>query len=130
RLGGACSMRGKSIVERVAGRRIPIQLPIGREGEFKGHVDLIRMKGSTFKDETKGAKYDVEEIPADLVDQAKSYREKMIEAAAEIDDVIMEKYLNGKELTEDEIIRCLRIVTIQRKITPVLTGGHFKNTGM
>ncbi len=88
------------------------------------------MKGITFKDETKGAKYDVEETAADLVDQAKSYREKMIEAAAEFDDVIMEKYLNGKELTEDEIIRCLRIGTIQRKITPVLTGASFKNKGV
>ena len=114
RMGADFFMSVKSIVDRLGARPIPIQLPIGREGEFKGHVDLIRMKGITFKDETKGAKYDVEEIPADLVDQAKSYREKMIEAAAEFDDVIMEKYLNGKELTEDEIIRCLRIGTIQR----------------
>ena len=130
RMGADFFMSVKSIVDRLGARPIPIQLPIGREGEFKGHVDLIRMKGITFKDETKGAKYDVEEIPADLVDQAKSYREKMIEAAAEFDDVIMEKYLNGKELTEDEIIRCLRIGTIQRKITPVLTGASFKNKGV
>src|SRR6184192_3287859 len=103
RTGADFFMSVKSIVDRLGARAVPVQLPIGREGDFKGHVDLIRMKGITFKDETKGAKYDVEEIPADMREQAQAYREKMIEAVAEFDDTAMEKYLNGKELSEEEI---------------------------
>ena len=130
RMGADFFMSVKSIVDRLGALPVPIQLPIGREGEFRGHVDLVAMKGITFKDETKGAKYDVGEIPPELMDQAKAYREKMLEAVAEFDDTIMEKYLNGKELTEEEIRRCIRIGTIQRKITPVLTGAAFKNKGV
>ena len=130
RMGADFFMSVKSIVDRLGANPVPIQLPIGREGEFKGHIDLVAMKGITFKDETKGAKYDVEEIPADLREQAQAYREKMIEAVAEFDDTVMEKYLNGKELSEEEIRRCIRIGTIARKITPVLTGAAFKNKGV
>jgi len=130
RMGADFFMSVKSIVERLGARPVPIQLPIGREGEFKGHVDLVTMQGITFKDETKGAKYDVVEIPADMREQAQAYREKMIEAVAEFDDAILDKYLNGKELTEDEIRQCLRIGTITMKITPVLTGAAFKNKGV
>ena len=130
RMGADFFMSVKSIVDRLGANPVPIQLPIGREGDFKGHIDLIAMKGITFKDETKGAKYDVEEIPAELREQAQAYREKMIEAVAEFDDTIMEKYLNGKELSEDEIRRCIRNGTIARKITPVLTGAAFKNKGV
>ncbi|MEP6600594.1 MAG: elongation factor G [Nitrospirota bacterium] len=130
RMGADFFMSVKSIVDRLGANPVPIQLPIGREGEFKGHIDLIAMKGITFKDETKGAKYDVEEIPADMREQAQAYREKMIEAVAEFDDTVMEKYVNGKELSEEEIRRCIRIGTIARKITPVLTGAAFKNKGV
>ena len=130
RMGADFFMSVKSIVDRLGANPVPIQLPIGREAEFKGHIDLVAMKGITFKDETKGAKYDVEEIPADLREQAQAYREKMIEAVAEFDDTVMEKYLNGKELSEEEIRRCIRIGTIARKITPVLTGAAFKNKGV
>ena len=130
RMGADFFMSVKSIVDRLGANPVPIQLPIGREGEFKGHIDLVAMKGITFKDETKGAKYDVEEIPADMREQAQAYREKMIEAVAEFDDTVMEKYLNGKELSEEEIRRCIRIGTIARKITPVLTGAAFKNKGV
>ena len=130
RMGADFFMSVKSIVDRLGANPVPIQLPIGREGEFKGHIDLVAMKGITFKDETKGAKYDVEEIAADLREQAQAYREKMIEAVAEFDDTVMEKYLNGKELSEEEIRRCIRIGTIARKITPVLTGAAFKNKGV
>ena len=130
RMGADFFMSVKSIVDRLGANPVPIQLPIGREGEFKGHIDLVAMKGITFKDETKGAKYDVEEIPADLREQAQAYREKMIEAVAEFDDTVMEKYVNGKELSEEEIRRCIRIGTIARKITPVLTGAAFKNKGV
>ena len=130
RMGADFFMSVKSIIDRLGANPVPIQLPIGREGEFKGHIDLIAMKAITFKDETKGAKYDVEEIPAELREQAQSYRDKMIEAVAEFDDTIMEKYLNGKELSEEEIRRCIRNGTIARKITPVLTGAAFKNKGV
>ena len=130
RMGADFFMSVKSIIDRLGANPVPIQLPIGREGEFKGHIDLIAMKAITFKDETKGAKYDVEEIPADLREQAQAYRDKMIEAVAEFDDTIMEKYLNGKELSEEEIRRCIRNGTIARKITPVLTGAAFKNKGV
>jgi elongation factor G len=130
RMGADFFMSVKSIVDRLGANPVPIQLPIGREGEFTGHIDLVTMQGITFKDETKGAKYDVVEIPTDMREQAQAYREKMIEAVAEFDDAVMEKYLNGKELTEDEIRRCIRIGTISRKIYPVLTGAAFKNKGV
>jgi elongation factor G len=130
RMGADFFMSVKSIVDRLGAHPVPVQLPIGREGEFTGHIDLVTMQGITFKDETKGAKYDIVEIPADLREQANSYREKMIEAVAEFDDAVMEKYLNGKELTEEEVRRCIRIGTIARKITPVLTGAAFKNKGV
>jgi elongation factor G len=130
RMGADFFMSVKSIVDRLGAHPVPIQLPIGREGEFTGHIDLVTMQGITFKDETKGAKYDVVEIPAELRDQAQAYREKMIEAVAEFDDAVMEKYVNGKELTEEEIGRCIRIGTVARKITPVLTGAAFKNKGV
>jgi elongation factor G len=130
RMGADFFMSVKSIVDRLGAHPVPVQLPIGREGEFTGHIDLVTMQGITFKDETKGAKYDIVEIAADLREQANSYREKMIEAVAEFDDAVMEKYLNGKELTEEEVRRCIRIGTIARKITPVLTGAAFKNKGV
>src|SRR5947209_5070001 len=89
-----------------------------------GHVDF------TFKDETKGAQYDVCEIPAEMLEQAKEYREKMLESVAEFDDAIMDKYLNGKKLTEEEVRQCIRIGTISMKISPCLCGSAFKNKGI
>jgi elongation factor G len=130
RMGADFFLSVKSIVDRLGAHPVPIQLPIGREGEFKGHVDLVTMQGITFKDETKGAKYEVVEIPADMREQAQAYREKMIEAVAEFDDAVLDKYLNGKDLTEEEIRRCIRLGTIAMKITPVLTGAAFKNKGV
>ncbi len=130
RLGADFFMSVKSIVDRLGANPVPIQLPIGREGEFKGHIDLVTMKAITFKDETKGAKYDVNEIPADLLEQAQAYREKMIESVAEFDDTVMDKYLNGKDLSEDEIRRCIRLGTLDMKVNPVLTGAAFKNKGV
>ena len=130
RMGADFYMSVKTIVDRLGARPVAIQLPIGREGEFKGHIDLVTMKAITFKDETKGAKYDVGEIPADMAALAKEYREKLIESVAEFDDTVMDKYLNGKELTEDEIRHCIRAGTIAIKINPVLTGSAFKNKGV
>ena len=88
------------------------------------------MKGYFYDDETLGAKYKVDEIPDDLLDQAKEYREKMLDAVAEFDDQVMEKYLSGQPLTEEEVMRAIRLATISMKITPVLCGSAFKNKGV
>jgi len=108
----------------------PIQVPIGAEENFKGVVDLIKMKAILWHDETMGAEYDVEDIPADLVDEANEWREKMIETAAGFDDTLMEKYLEGEELSEEEIIAGLRKGTISMDITPMLCGSSYKNKGV
>ena len=120
----------QSIIDRLAANPVPIQIPIGREGEFRGSIDLIKMKGFFYDDETLGAKYKIDEIPANLVDQATEYREKMLDAVAEFDEPVMEKYLNGHPLSEEEIRRAIRAGTIAMKITPVLCGSAFKNKGV
>jgi elongation factor G len=120
----------QSMVDRLGAVPVPIQLPIGREAEFRGSVDLVRMKAYYYDDETLGAKYEVRDIPADLLDLAREYREKMIEASAEHDERTLEKYLNGEPLTEEEIMRALRAGTIAMKITPVICGSAFKNKGV
>jgi elongation factor G len=120
----------QSLIDRLGAHPVPIQIPIGREGEFRGSIDLIKMKGFFYDDETLGAKYKVDEIPANLLDQAKEYREKMLEAVAEFDDQVMEKYLNGQELTEEEVRRVVRAAAVAMKVTPVLCGSAFKNKGV
>jgi len=120
----------QSIVDRLGANPVPIQLPIGREMEFRGSIDLVTMKGFYYDDETLGAKYKIAEIPSDMVDEAKEYREKMIEAVAEFDDHVMEKYLNGQSLSEEEVRRCIRAGAIAMRITPVLCGSAFKNKGV
>ena len=120
----------QSIVDRLGANPVPIQIPIGREGEFRGSIDLVRMKAFLYDDETLGAKYKVDEIPANMLDQAKEYREKMLEAVAEFDDHVMEKYLNGQALTEEEVHRVVRVGAIAIKIIPVLCGSAFKNKGV
>ena len=120
----------QSIVDRLGANPVPIQLPIGREAEFRGSIDLVTMKGFFYDDETLGAKYKVDEIPPDMIDKAKEYREKMLEAVAEFDDHVMEKYLNGQSLSEEEVRRCIRAGAITMKITPVLCGSAFKNKGV
>ncbi|WP_278820533.1 elongation factor G [Hoylesella nanceiensis] len=108
----------------------PIQIPIGAEENFKGVVDLIKMKAILWHDETMGADYDMEEIPADLVDEANEWREKLIECAANFDDALMEKYLEGAEITEEEIIAAIRKGTIAMEITPMVLGSSYKNKGV
>ena len=120
----------QSIVDRLGANPVPIQIPIGREGEFRGSIDLVKMKAFLYDDETLGAKYKVDEIPAHMLDQAKEYREKMLEAVAEFDDHVMEKYLNGQALTEEEVHRVVRAGAIAIKIIPVLCGSAFKNKGV
>ncbi len=120
----------QSLIDRLGANPVPIQIPIGREGEFRGSVDLVKMKGFFYDDETLGAKYKIDEIPADLLEQATEYRQKMLDAVAEFDDQVMEKYLNGHPLTEEEVMRAIRVGTISMKVTPVLCGSAFKNKGV
>ena len=108
----------------------PVQIPIGAEENFKGVVDLIKMKAILWHDETMGAEYDIEEIPADLVDEANEWREKMLETAASYDDALMEKYLEGAEISEEEIIAAIRKGTLAMEITPMVCGSSYKNKGV
>lgn len=108
----------------------PVQVPIGAEENFKGVVDLIKMKAILWHDETMGAEYDVEEIPADLVDECNEWRDKMLETAANYDDELMEMYLEGKDIPEEQLIAALRKGTIAMDITPMLCGSSYKNKGV
>ena len=108
----------------------PVQIPIGAEENFKGIVDLVTMKAIYWHDETMGAEYDVEEIPADLIDEANEWREKLLDAASNFDDVLMEKYLEGQDVTEEELIAAIRKGTISMDLTPMLLGSSYKNKGV
>jgi elongation factor G len=119
-----------TIRDRLGAKPLPIQIPIGAEDKFRGMVDLIKMKGITFDDETMGAKYQEIEIPADLVDQAKEYRAKLEEAAAEVDDELMAKFLDGHPLTKEEIVRGVRKGCLERAFFPIICGTAFKNKGV
>src|SRR5437762_7832671 len=120
----------KDIVDRLGAKPVAIQLPIGAESQFKGLVDLVRMKAVIWDDESLGAKYHDEDIPADLADQAKEYREKMIEAVVELDDDALAAFLDGKEPDEATIKRLLRKAVITGAVYPVLRGSAFKNKGV
>jgi elongation factor G len=120
----------KDIIDRLGAKPIAIQLPIGSESNFKGLIDLVRMKAVVWEDEGLGAKYHDEEIPADLLDQAKEYREKMIEAVVELDDEALGGFLEGKEPDEATIKRLLRKAVITGAFYPVLCGSAFKNKGV
>lgn len=115
---------------RLKARPMPIQIPIGAEEDFKGVVDLVMMKGLTFDEGDKGFKVIYGEIPADLVETAKEWREKMIEMVAETNDALMDKYLGGEELTEDEIRTGIRTGCINLTFTPMMCGSAFKNKGV
>jgi elongation factor G len=119
-----------TIVDRLKARPVPIQIPVGAEDQFKGIIDLVEMKAVLWRDETLGAKFDVVEIPEELLDQAKLYREQMIEAVSEFDDKLFEKFVEGKDLTVDEIKAGIRKATIAMKIFPVVCGSAFKNKGV
>ena len=109
---------------------IAIQIPIGAEENFKGVVDLIKMKAILWHDETMGAEYDVEDIPADLADEAAEWREKLVEGAANFDDEVMELYLEGKEISEDKLLRAIRKGCIAMECCPMLLGSSYKNKGV
>src|SRR5581483_6400753 len=118
------------IVDRLGAKPVAIQLPIGAENNFKGIVDLVSMKGVVWEDESLGAKYHDIDIPADMVEQAKEYREKLIEAAVELDDAAMTAYLDGKEPDEATLKSLIRKAVISGAFYPVLCGSAFKNKGV
>ena len=118
------------IVKRLGAKPIAIQLPIGAESSFKGVIDLVKMKAIIWHDESLGAKFDVTEIPADMLDQAKEYREKLIEAAVELDDAALEKFLDGVEPDEATLHKLIRKAVITSAFYPVLAGSAFKNKGV
>ena len=118
------------IVERLGAVPLVLQLPLGAESNFKGVIDLVRMKAIVWQEETLGAKFTDEDIPDDMIDEANKYREKLIETVVELDDEIMEKYLDGTTPTEDQIKQLVRTGTIGSKFVPVLCGSAFKNKGV
>ncbi len=118
------------IKSRLKGNPVPIQLPVGAEEKFEGVIDLVIMKAIYWDESTQGMKYELREIPAGLVEEAKKWREKMVEAAAEADDELMHKYLEGHDLSVEDIKRGLRIRTIKNEIVPMLCGSAFKNKGV
>ncbi len=121
----------KQIKERLKANPVPIQIPIGAEDNFKGVVDLVRMKALVWEDEAAlGSKYEIVDIPAELQEKAEEYREKLIEAVAETDEELMEKYFSGEELTEEEIKQAIKKATLNIEIVPMLCGTAFKNKGV
>jgi elongation factor G len=120
----------KDIVDRLGAKPVALQLPIGAEAGFKGIIDLVRMVGVVWDEETLGAKYHDVEIPAELLDQAKEYREKLVEAAVELDDDATTAYLEGKQPDEATLKRLVRQATIASKFFPVFCGSAFKNKGV
>ncbi len=120
----------KQIRERLGARPVPIQVPIGAEEKFKGVIDLVRMKAVYWDEETQGTRFELKEIPAEFKAVADEYREKMVEAAAEADETLTEKYLESATLTDEEIKRGLRKRTLAGEIVPVTCGSAFKNKGV
>jgi len=136
RIGADFKRTLEQITTKLQGNPVAIQLPIGSEDKFKGVVDLVRMKAITYKDETLGAEYDVSDIPADMMAEAQEYREKLIEKVSEHDDKLLEKYLGGVAISEDEIKAALRnrvIKSVREEEAPfvvVICGSAFKNKGV
>ncbi len=120
----------KTMVDRLGCRPVAIQIPVGAEDQYKGIVDLVTMTARIWRDESLGAKYDDVEIPADLLELAQEYRDKMIEAVSEVDDALMEKYLIGEVPTQAEIKKGIRKGTLERAFFPVILGSAFKNKGV
>ena len=130
RLGADFFRAVRMIQERLGARPVPLQLPIGAEENFKGVVDLVQMKAVVWDEESLGAKYRVEPIPGGLAGQAEEYREKLLEAIADCNESVMEKYLDGREITETELRGAIRQAGLELKIVPVLCGAAFRNKGV
>jgi len=120
----------RQIGERLKGNAVPVQIPIGAEDSFQGVVDLVKMKAILWDEASQGVKFRYEDVPARLMDTARQWRDRMVEAAAEASDELLEKYLGGEPLTEDEINAGLRRRTIATEIVPMLCGSAFKNKGV
>jgi elongation factor G len=130
RLGADFFRAMRMIEDRLGARPVAIQLPIGSEERFTGVIDLIQMKAIIWEDESLGAKFRVEPIPDELTAQAEEYREKLLEAAADCDESMMEKYLEGKAITETELRKAVRSGGLSLKLVPVLCGSAFRNKGV
>jgi elongation factor G len=130
RAGASFDRSFESIITRLGANPVALQIPIGLEDQLKGVVDLITMKGLIWSDESKGAEYQITDIPENLQADAEAAREKLIEAVASINDDLMHKYLEGEEISEKEIRAALRKGTIELKLVPVVTGSAFKNKGV
>lgn len=127
---GADFFRGVNMIrEKLGANPVPIQIPIGSEENFRGIIDLVRMKAIIYKDDL-GTEREEVEIPSDMLEMAEEYREKLIEAAAEADEEVMMKYLEGEEITVEELSKAIRKATIAVQITPVICGSSFKNKGV
>ncbi|MGH8400497.1 MAG: elongation factor G, partial [Gammaproteobacteria bacterium] len=120
----------KQLKDRLAANAVPIEIPIGAEENFKGVVDLVKMKAIYWDDSTQGMKFEEKDIPAELMEQAKEWREKMLEAAAESSEELMNKYLEEGDLTQEEIHAGLRARTVANEIVPMMCGSAFKNKGV
>lgn len=130
RVGADFFMAVDTMVEKLGAVPLPVQIPIGSEDEFRGPIDLITMRAYYFDDETLGAKYVEADIPEEYIVKAKEYRERLLEAIADVDENIMEKYLSGEEISINEIKSAIRKGTIEMKFTPVLCGSAFRNKGV
>jgi elongation factor G len=130
RAGADYMMVVNQLKERLGADPVPLQMTIGAEDEFKGVVDLVKMKAILWNEQDQGMTFDYAEIPADLADECAQMHEQLIEAAAEANEALMEKYLDTEQLTEDEIKLGLRIRTLANEIVPVLGGSAFKNKGV
>jgi elongation factor G len=130
RVGADFFMSINSMIERLDANPVPIQIPIGAGDEFRGPIDLVRMKAVYFDGETLGAKYTEGDIPDQLMPYSHEYREKMLEALADIDENVMEKFLGREDISVDEIKAAIRKGTLEMKLTPVLCGSAFKNKGV
>jgi elongation factor G len=119
-----------TIVNRLGARAVPINWPIGEEAKFQGVVDIVEMKGIVWNNEEMGAKYDIVEVPADIKDKCEQLRTELIEAVADSDEDVMNKYLEGEEITVAELKRAIRKATIAMHIFPVMCGTAFKNKGI
>ena len=118
------------IHEKLGAVPIPLQIPIGASETFTGHIDLIRMKSVLYKEDSLGVEWEEDEIPEDLQETAKQYREKLLDAIAEADDELLDAFLEGKDISEDAIHRALRAITIQLKGMPILCGAALRNKGV
>jgi len=127
RVGADFFMSVNSMIERLGANPVPVQIPIGAEDEFRGPIDLVRMKAVYFDDETLGAKYTEGDVPDKLMPYALEYREKMLEALSDVDENIMEKFLGREEISIDEIKAAIRKGTLEMKLTPVICGSAFRN---